>query len=91
MTTKNDALAAIEGLKLSDCLAFFDSKATARDKQICEIADWPGPVDNDGHVERDNYQVSEGDDNGAVVVTWTWVSFEGTVLDKDEEEDEEDE
>jgi len=36
---------------------------------------------NDAHV-----MVSEGDDNGAYVRAWVWVSFEGTSLDKEREE-----
>jgi hypothetical protein len=40
------------------------------------------------HVEGecevdDNAVVSEGEDNGAYVQVWAWVSFDGTALDKD--------
>jgi hypothetical protein len=31
----------------------------------------------------DNAVVSEGDDNGAYVQAWLWVSFDGTTLDKE--------
>lgn len=37
----------------------------------------------EGELEVDNALVSEGDDNGAYVLTWTWVDFAGTSLDKD--------
>lgn len=33
--------------------------------------------------------ISEGDDNGAFVRAWVWVSFDGTSLDKDADDDEE--
>jgi hypothetical protein len=37
----------------------------------------------DGELEIDDVAiVSEGDDNGAYVMSWRWVSFEGTPLDK---------
>jgi hypothetical protein len=77
------ALGAIEGLELSDCLRFFDSKATDRDKQIVELVDT-----EDERFECDNLIVSEGDDNGAYVLGWRWASFEGTELDKEKEDDE---
>lgn len=39
----------------------------------------------DGELELDeNAKISEGDDNGAYIQTWMWVSFEGTVLDRGE-------
>lgn len=40
--------------------------------------------EREGEIEiDDNARVSEGDDNGAYVQAWIWVSFEGTVLDKE--------
>lgn len=38
----------------------------------------------DGELELDqNAKISEGDDNGAYIQTWMWVSFDDTDLDKD--------
>jgi hypothetical protein len=38
----------------------------------------------EGELEIDDYSmVSEGDDNGAYVQAWVWVSFDGTKLDKE--------
>lgn len=48
-------------------------------------------ADQEGAIEVDNSAiVSEGDDNGAYVSAWLWVSFEGTALDKDVEPEDED-
>ena len=41
----------------------------------------------EGEIEvDDNAVVSEGDDNGAYVQAWVWVSFAGTDLDKEKDE-----
>lgn len=48
----------------------------------------------EGEIEVDEItaaDISEGDDNGTYVRVWAWVSFAGTVLDKDDDEDEDDE
>lgn len=82
---KQTALAAIEGLEIGDVLNFFYAKASARDKQIAEMAGTSDELETDGAI------VSEGDSNGAFVLAWTWVSFSGTALDKDAEDEEENE
>lgn len=79
-----EQLASIEGLTLADCLEFFDSKATARDKLIASLVDT-----DDEDFECDNFLVSESElseDNGAYVLGWRWASFEGTSLDKNKDE-----
>lgn len=52
--------------------------------QIIELANESRNVDNDGGVEIDDNLaiVSEGDDNGAYVSAWVWVSFASTPLTK---------
>ena len=41
----------------------------------------------EGEIEIDfNAVVSEGNDNGAYVQAWVWVSFAGTDLDKEKDE-----
>lgn len=75
---KQAALAAIEGLELSDCIQFFDAKATERDKKIVALVET-----GDEDFEVDNNIVSEGEDNGAYVMGWRWASFSGTEFDKE--------
>lgn len=42
---------------------------------------------DEGAVEIDDCSaVSEGSDNGAYVQAWVWVSFTGTLLDKENED-----
>jgi hypothetical protein len=56
-----------------------------RNKEIYEVASGD-PRLKDGDLELDNgAKVSEGDENGAYIQVWMWVSFEGTKLDKDKE------
>jgi hypothetical protein len=81
---KHEALAAIEGLTFADCSTFFDAKATDREKAIADMCDA-----GDEEFEVDGAITSEGDDNGAYVMGWRWVSFEGTPLDKNTEDEEE--
>lgn len=38
--------------------------------------------DSDLEIDH-NAVISEGDDNGAYVLAWTWFSFDGTKFDKD--------
>ncbi len=78
MTNKRSALAAIDGLTLADCIKFFDRRATKRDKEIASLVDT-----KDEEFECDNSIISEGDDNGAYVLGWRWVSFENTKFDKE--------
>jgi hypothetical protein len=81
-----ERLAAIEGLTLADCLQFFHEKATPEQRKIAEMVE----VSDEG-FERDYDIVSEGADNGAYVLGWRWVSFSGTDMDIDAEDEGEDE
>lgn len=81
---KQRALAAIEGLEIGDVLQFFYGKATPRDKAIAEMVETSDELEVDGAI------TSEGDDNGAFVLAWTWIDFSGTGFDKDEEDEDED-
>lgn len=84
---KQAALAAIPGLTFADVVEFFGERASDRDKQIAGMVE-----QHDETCEVDYPIVSEGNDNGAYVMCWTWVSFFGTDLDKrTPEEREEDE
>mgnify|MGYP006899559944 CR=1 FL=1 len=63
-----------------------------RDQKIIDLAieqclftDGETELGNEG----DTAMVSEGDDNGAYVRAWVWVSFAGTDLDKETGEKEE--
>jgi hypothetical protein len=78
---RHAALAQIADLTLSDCLGFFDE----RDERAVAIVDMCD-VEDEG-FEIDTNHTSEGDDNGAYVLGWRWVSFYGTAFDKDKEED----
>ncbi len=82
------ALNAIPNLTFSECANFFHEKATPRDHEIVGLGDF-----KDGEIENDFAITSEGDDNGAYVLAWLWVDFEGTDYDKglddDPDEDEE--
>lgn len=73
---KQLALAKIKDLTIGDVIKFFDSRATPRDKQVAEL------VDTSDELELDGAVISEGDDNGAFVLSWSWVSFDGTPLNK---------
>ena len=79
---KQEALAAIEGLEIGDVLQFFYNKATPHDRAIAEMVETSDELEVDGAI------TSEGDDNGAFVLAWTWVDFNGTALDKEAEDDE---
>ena len=53
-----------------------------REKQIRMMA--KEEYQKDGEVEIDsNAVISEGEDNGAYVAAWVWVSFEGSKFDKE--------
>jgi hypothetical protein len=82
MSDKQKALAAIEGLTFADCFTFFDGRATERDREISSL------FEGDDEHECDGAIISEGDDNGAFLLTWTWISFAGTPLDKGAEDEE---
>lgn len=75
---KATALALIEGLTFADCATFFAGKATTRDNVIASM------VETNDELNCDWPITSEGNDNGAWVLTWTWVDFHNTALDKDE-------
>lgn len=63
-----------------------DPEEEARRVKIVALA-----KSEEGTIEIDkNAEVSEGDDNGAYVQAWVWVSFHGTDLDKDNEVESED-
>lgn len=74
---KQAALAAIPDLEIGDVLAFFGAKATPRDHQIRDM------LETNDELECDYSITSEGSDNGAWVLTWSWVSFADTALDTD--------
>lgn len=69
-------------LTLGECIAYFDAKATERDKAIAALAD--DQCGREGEVEIDNAILSEGEDNGAYVLAWVWVDFSGTPFDKED-------
>lgn len=79
---RQEKLDKIEGLSIGDVLQFFGDRATERDKQIVDLVDTGDEV-----FEVDYPITSEGDDNGAYVLGWSWASFAGTPLDKDDEEE----
>jgi hypothetical protein len=73
--------------KLREDLENIGEPRDPRELQIIELVET-----RDGETECDpDAVVSEGDDNGAYVMTWSWVDFSGTPLDKDIEPEEEDE
>jgi hypothetical protein len=58
-----------------------------REKQIYAIADEQG-IHTPGETEIDvpgPAEISEGEDNGAYIITWSWVDFAGTAFDKNVE------
>ena len=60
--------------------------STERDNLIVELA--RDTIQKEGEIEfDDNAEVSEGDDNGAYVQAWVWVSFSGTKFDKEKNND----
>lgn len=68
-------------------------EAKAREAEILAIASRSRAFNCDHGVEMGDpndahVMVSEGDDNGVYVRAWVWVSFEGTILDKEESEHE---
>jgi hypothetical protein len=69
---KQKALAKIAGLNFADVTTFFAGKAGERDKKIAAMV-----KTRDEDFENDFPIVSEGDDNGAYVLGWRWVSFCG--------------
>lgn len=81
LSKKDKALAAIDGLTLSDVLGYFGRRARKRDKKIAAMVET-----DDLDFECDLPLISEGDDNGAYVMGWRWVDFGGTDLDKGTED-----
>jgi len=56
--------------------------AQARRNKIWKLADQSDRL-REGELELDiSAKISEGDDNGAYIQTWMWVSFDGTKFDK---------
>ncbi len=63
-------------------IEMIDEAQTERDTAIRDLAREQQHVD--GELEFDHgATISEGDDNGAYVQAWAWVSFSGTPLDKE--------
>lgn len=76
---------AIEnGMTFGDAVSAFAERNTQRDLKIIELA--RSEYESEGECELDDPGciVSEGDDNGAYVLAWMWVSFDGTDLSKSE-------
>lgn len=69
--------------------ALAEHEPNERDLKIVELAQMRYPRDlEDGDLDVDaNAMVSEGDENGAYVSAWLWVSFAGTELDKEKQTD----
>jgi len=73
-----DAACKQAAAELEVYLERFDNDRLVRDAAIRELAESNLPL-ADGELEMDpNAVVSEGDDNGAYVMTWSWVSFADT-------------
>lgn len=65
-----------------------DIASAERDAAILDLAvnNYPwsdGEIEMGSPGDEPGAMVSEGEDNGAYVRAWVWVSFEGTPLDKD--------
>ncbi|HZO99877.1 MAG TPA: hypothetical protein VFD30_06270 [Terriglobia bacterium] len=72
---KYEALRAIEGLTFGDCVEFFGEQ-DSRERRIAKLA--RKRLTDPGELEIDEPTVlSEGDDNGAYVMAWAWVDFDG--------------
>lgn len=78
-----DATARQAASELEVFLERFLPERLTRDEQIRKLAEETLAL-SEGELEMDaNAGVSEGDDNGAYVMTWSWVSFEDSGLDKE--------
>lgn len=72
-------------IELSSFLERFTPEQWARNNAIRQHAEKVLRL-SDGELEMDaNAVVSEGDDNGAYVMLWGWVSFADSDLNKDKE------
>jgi hypothetical protein len=71
------------GKQLRDAIKEIEAHLSdQRNQVIVELAQSQA---EEGSMEvDDNVVVSEGDDNGAYVQAWLWVSFDGTALDKEQ-------
>jgi hypothetical protein len=70
-------------LTIADCVEAASAAQPDPDR-VAEIVALAGGASTEGETEvDDNAIVSEGDDNGAYVSAWVWVSFAGTRLDKE--------
>ena len=68
--------------KLEGYLVRFDQPRLKRENAIRCLA--VKSIYDEGSTEVDESAViSEGDENGAYVMTWTWLDFEGTKFDKE--------
>lgn len=71
-------------------LGVYESPSASQLEYISDVIDLATDQGllKDGETEVDsNTRTSEGNDNGAYLLTWTWVSFAGTKFDNKEEED----
>lgn len=70
---KQAALSEIEGLTFRNCVEFFAEKRSA--ESIAYVKQARNEMHRDGEVEIDDCAfVSLGDDDGAYVMAWVWVS-----------------
>jgi len=70
-------------LTIADCVGAASAAQNYPDR-VAEIVAMADAASTEGETEVDDYAiVSEGDDNGAYVSAWVWVSFAGTRLDKE--------
>lgn len=74
--------------KLVEYLRRFDNPRFQRENGIRKLAAKPvaeGGRHDEGisEVDPDNAVVSEGEDNGAYIMTWEWFPFDGTRFDKE--------
>ena len=69
-------------LTIADCVGAASAAQNYPDR-VAEIVELAYDAASDGELElADDAIISEGDDNGAYVSAWVWVSFAGTRLDK---------
>lgn len=80
---KTGPLAAQAVGELNGYLERFTPERIERDAQVRALAESNLSLSEGALEMAENAVVSEGDDNGAYVMTWSWVSFAGTELDKE--------
>ena len=67
---------------LEEYLERFEQPRMKRENAIRKLAHKTLHQEGDLEID-DNVVISEGDDNGAYVMTWQWVAFDGTKFDKE--------